>query len=1692
MQKGIKIFLKTIGWILLSILLIVLILFFAIQIPGVQNFAKNKAVSFLKDKTKTEISIGHFRLKLFNSVELGEVYVEDLRKDTLLYAERLEVHLNMLDLLSSNANVKSLELQNAYVDMHRRSPDTVFNFQFIIDAFAPANPVEKDSAVADFAARVKELVFDNVRLNYADDVVGSSFSLNSGYLQTELEKFDLRTLTTIFGDIKLEDTHAKIHMYQPKVFLKSANILATGTQETETSALPLGLGDIDFKRVSVDYIDELVPMNLNFGLRTLAASPKEVDLSKMHFHLSSVLLDSARTNIAIGLKSKKKADIQSTADTDTASVSQWKFLFDKVAITNNHFSYNDSNVAKTRRGVDYSHLDVKDFNLHASAIDLAPVDFKGSIDSLSLREQSGFILTNAHTRFAHNNKFTSLGNLLLQTPRTVIRDSVYLGYNSLDDLGRNPGNTFIDARLINNRIAVNDILLLVPDLESQLGEYSNSVVRVNSRVKGYLKDLDIPTLEVSGIGNTELKISGNIKGLPNAENAYFDIDIDKLVTTRNDILNFLPPGTIPPNTLRIPNNISANGTLRGNLKDITTQLNLRTSNGNANINAAVNENGRYTANITTSALDIGYLLYQEKNVGKVSANIRATGSGLNLTNFNLNRLYSNFSGKVSSARVMEYTYSNFDIDGTLSRGVVTSVANIADENIAFHLNSVIDLNGSSPAIQADMILDTINVHALGFMNSFLGAKTKLKADFTNINPDYLSGTLVIQDLMYRTDSSSGAFDSLVVRAINEGEFNQLYVTLDSAARINMRGNYKLTQLPAALMSTINNYYSLPDYTPKPFSPQQLELDGVIIPTGSLVAMVPAIRGSDTLAFNGSYTSANNFIEFNANSNKIKYNKNDISNLNIALLTENDSIKLAANVDNIFMEALRLYKTALNASVSNDVLVFDAQSNDTEDKKWYALGGQVTTENNGYNLSLKPEGLVLDYEEWTVAPDNLLRYSSTEGVYARNFVISKNDQSLSLNSENTMPNAPLNAAFNNFKISTITNIANQTQLPLEGTINGTAQVRDMMKQPLFVSNLKIDDIAYANDTIGNLLIDVNNNKAPNIYSANIVLSGQGNDASVTGDFFAEGQRLDLLFDARRLMLETVKPFAGEQLTDIGGYATARVDITGTASSPQANGYINFDTAYVIPFVTGEKLTFNNHRILVEGQGLYLINFRLTDTRGNNLEVDGDIVSSNFSNFNFDLYIVADDFQAVNAEAADKRIFFGTLNLDVDMMLVGDVQSPFLRGNLRVNENTDFSMLMPSGDPEIEEREGVVIFVEKDRQEEYIRQLIARQDSLTENTNFKGMDVFVNIETDSAAQLSLVIDPRTSDALTLKGLASLDFGIDRSGKMSMTGSYVLSHGYYNLSFAFMKKRFEIEPGSTIIWTGDPLTANVDLLATHPVSAAPIDLIAQQSTNIEPKYNQLLPFDVHLNVSGELMKPEVSFDIILPEETSAQWPLVDTKLSELRSNVSEMNKQVFALMLLGRFVGPNPLESAGPAMNIGNMAKQSVSNLLTQELNKLADGLVKDFDLNFGLTTGTDYITGEAIDRTDLSVGVSKQLLNDRLNISVGSNFALGGTAANQAATNIAGDVTIDYKLTDDGKYRIRAYRRNIYEGVIEGQVVRTGIAFALTMDYDRFSEIFSRPENKKFFRRIRKEQNKEQKKIETERQFELDQRKVEQGL
>jgi len=350
----------------------------------------------------------------------------------------------------------------------------------------------------------------------------------------------------------------------------------------------------------------------------------------------------------------------------------------------------------------------------------------------------------------------------------------------------------------------------------------------------------------------------------------------------------------------------------------------------------------------------------------------------------------------------------------------------------------------------------------------------------------------------------------------------------------------------------------------------------------------------------------------------------------------------------------------------------------------------------------------------------------------------------------------------------------------------------------------------------------------------------------------------------------------------------------------------------------------------------------------------------------------------------------------------------------------------------------------------------------------MDITANIEIKKEAIFNIIVDPANGDFLNIRGEAILSTGIDPSGKITLVGNYTLEEGSYQISFNFLQRKFDIVKGSTITWTGEPTTAQLNVNAVYIANTAPIDLVQQQISAspvaIRNTYLQKLPFEVHLSLTGELLKPVIDFDIMLPSDKSYGVnneivTAVQTRLAQLRQDEGEINKQVFSLLLLGRFVGENPFKSEGASFSAASYARQSVSKLLTEQLNQLAAGLIQGVDINFDVVSTDDYTTGSLKNRTDLNVGLSKSLLNERLKVTVGNNFQLEGPQATKPTNNgIGGNVAVDYQLSRDGRYMLRFFRRNQYEGIVDGYIIETGMSFILSGDYNKIMELIRRKKQK----------------------------------
>jgi len=419
-----------------------------------------------------------------------------------------------------------------------------------------------------------------------------------------------------------------------------------------------------------------------------------------------------------------------------------------------------------------------------------------------------------------------------------------------------------------------------------------------------------------------------------------------------------------------------------------------------------------------------------------------------------------------------------------------------------------------------------------------------------------------------------------------------------------------------------------------------------------------------------------------------------------------------------------------------------------------------------------------------------------------------------------------------------------------------------------------------------------------------------------------------------------------------------------------------------------------------------------------------------------------------------IFYGQMFVSSNLRITGSLNNPLINGSLHVDENTNVTFVLPNDDPGMVERDGIIKFV--NRSDTSRANVFARLDSLT-TTELGGLRLSLNIQTHESAAFTIVIDEGSGDALNIMGSADLTAGIDPAGNITLTGTYTVEKGNYSFTFEPVKRDFDFRRGSTITWAGDPMDARLNITAVYKVKAPTLELVQNQLGGQQANlYKQRVPFDVNLGITGQMLQPDLNFWIDLDEDNSLisqdVASKVNTALNQLRENESEMNKQVFSLIVMGKFMAANPFESVSGG-SVGSMARNSVSSLLSAQLNRLAGDLIKGIDLDFDLQSGDDYSTGTLQSRTDLNIGVSKMLFDDRLKVTIGSNFELEGNARpGEQTTNIAGDIAIDYQLSKDGRYLLRVYRKNQYQVTLQGQYVETGIGFIINMDYNHFRELF----------------------------------------
>ncbi len=1656
-------------WCAVSIIALLLLLTILIQVPSIQNYAKDKAITYLQNKIKTKVALDRISINFPKEIVLEGFYFEDQKKDTLLIGKCLEADIDIFKLIDSELQINSVSLQKATANISRNK-DGVFNLDYIIKAFESKAP--KDPNSKPFKISVVKVNLENLNFNFKNIFSKNDIRVQLAHFDTKFKKFDLDKMDFDIPNINLNGLKLVLNQDVVEKNTKvSDNNLDTISKRKDFN---LKLGKISLSKIDILYDNKDSKMGSGIVLGNLELLVNKIDLNKRLLDFDTFELKSLKVNLRLGVNNKplKSANLDSTAIVQTG----WKVKLNAVDLKNIAFNYDDMQSKPISKGMDYSHLNLDKFNFKAKKLYYANDTISGNIQSLSINEKSGLQIQALKTDFFYSPKNAYLNNLYLKTPQTLLQNSIKVGYPSVAALKKNIADLTLDANLSQSKLGFKDILLFAPYLQKDnpFKNNPNAVLYLNARLNGKIKELNIPQFEMSGIGNTIVSVSGKITGLPDAQKAYYDLDIKKFSSTSKDVISFVPVGTVPA-TIQLPSQFNLAGNFKGSFRNFKTNLALNSSFGNAKVDGLydqrIKNQEKYDANIYLLDFDLGRFIKND-SLEKVTLNAKVKGKGLDPKT-----AQAELDGIVQKAVFNKYAYRDLTLKGNIKNGLFAVKSAMKDPNLHFDLVANGNAKDKYPSVQLKLNLDIADLQKLNLHAGPMKLRGNVDADIANTNPDYLNGEISLSNVQILQEAEVIVLDSVKIVAFADNQKNSIKIS-SQFLKAEMDGKYKLTTLATAIKKSLSKYIDLGNPKANDESEEQrftfkLSVDNDPI----LFKLIPKLTGLEPINISGKYNNVADSLEVKGTIPRIVYANNTIADGKINIESKGNALEYQFSVTNIESGQIKVPFTSLSGKVENNMLSYALEVKDASKKQQYFIAGEWLRDKTKNTMKIDAKNFVLVYDKWNINTENAIEFDDKR-LYIDKFYLNHSGNELKIQSQGNQVNAPMKVDFVNFKIETILDIVKKDKLLMQGLINGSALVKNVMTKPIFTSDLKIDNFAFKGEPVGNIVLKVDN-KTNNSLAANVTLSGEGNDVTLVGTYKINDSSFDLNLGMNKLYIKNIQGFSSGNIKEGTGYLSGNFKITGNTISPKLNGDLNFNDAGFRTTKLNSYFKITNEKIRFQNEVISFDKFTVYDENKNELSVNGNVHSADFRNFDFGLTIIANDFRAIHSKAADNDLFYGDLILDTKLNLKGTIDNPIVGGNIKIKDKTKFTIVLPQSDPSIADREGIVEFVNEDNL--YLKQTVTLEKKLNKSSLI-GMDVSVAITIDKEAELTLVIDKGNGDYLNLKGVAELTGGIDPSGKTTLTGKYEFSDGAYEMNFNMIRRKFDIQKGSYIVWNGEPTMATLNIKAIYKVNTAPIDLLGNQlgavSQSVRNTYKQKIPFQTILMMNGELLKPEITFDIILPDGNYGVSSDIVTasqaKLEQLRQEPAELNKQVFALLLLNRFIGENPFTSESGGTSAESLARQSVSKILSQQLNDLAGNLISGVQLEFDLQSTQDYTSGVMENRTDLNVGLSKKLLNDRIKITVGSDFGVEGKSRpNENLNNVAGNVALDYQLTKDGRYMVRVYRKNEYQVAIAGQVVETGVAFIITMSYNKFKELFYRSKEDKAMikkEKIRKEKAK----------------------
>lgn len=239
--------------IIVSIILLNIIIIITFSVPRVQKYAADFALSKLKPIVNTELSIDKIRIRGLNSVLIEGLYVEDQEKDTLFYAGKVGARVNVMDLLQNQLTIQAATISDFTAKVHRETPDTPFNFQFLIDAFASDSTKEKKPSEKPFKLNMSNIHLKNGNLRFdirskpetpghfnPDHLHAANFNLKTDITFLDTKNFiaDIHTLSFLetHAGIKVDDLQTMARAKDTKLWSNRVDLKLNNSRLKVTKA----------------------------------------------------------------------------------------------------------------------------------------------------------------------------------------------------------------------------------------------------------------------------------------------------------------------------------------------------------------------------------------------------------------------------------------------------------------------------------------------------------------------------------------------------------------------------------------------------------------------------------------------------------------------------------------------------------------------------------------------------------------------------------------------------------------------------------------------------------------------------------------------------------------------------------------------------------------------------------------------------------------------------------------------------------------------------------------------------------------------------------------------------------------------------------------------------------------------------------------------------------------------------------------------------------------------------------------------------------------------------------------------------------------------------------------------------------------------------------------------------------------